>query len=75
MTEIDRLVKAAFSGPRTPRSKEYKAGVRAALEFRMNGAPVREPCPPGTAAYDAFFAGVNEGHDIWRLIQRGAYAA
>jgi hypothetical protein len=65
------LFDAAFSKPRDPRSPEYKDGVMAALKFRLKEAPtVMVPAyasgRQGTAREDAFFAGVGEGHAIWR---------
>ena len=63
---VDELMHAAFDKPRTPRSDEYKAGVRAVLEFRIEGKPIRIPYHVGGAKADAFFAGQDEGHGIWR---------
>jgi hypothetical protein len=63
---VDQLHTAAFDRPRDPRSAEYKAGVRAALEFRIEGAPIARPYPAGTAQDDAFDGGLAEGHAIWR---------
>ena len=62
---------AAFSRPRDPRSPEYKAGVLAALKFRCGETPTvilpgYASGRRGTAEEDAFFAGVGEGHLIWR---------
>jgi hypothetical protein len=53
----------AFSpdSPRSPRSPEYKAGVLALLRSKLEGGSVRDPFPEGTAASDAFGAGVAEG--------------
>ena len=66
---VDQLLAAAFAGPRDPRSPEYRAGVRAVLEFRIDGKPIRRPYVPGTAQDDAFDAGQVEGHVIWRRAQ------
>ncbi len=63
---VDHLFVAAFNRPRDPRSAEYKAGVRAALEFRIDGLPIRRPHVTGTAQDDAFDGGLAEGHAIWR---------
>ncbi len=66
-----QLFASAFNTPRDPRSPEYKAGVLAALKFRMGEAPTvilpdYASGHQGTAREDAFFAGVSEGHSVWR---------
>lgn len=61
--------------PRDPRSDEYRAGVRAALEFRIEGLSIRRPHAAGTAQDDAFDGGLAEGHAIWRKAQAAAGAA
>ncbi|SCX40559.1 hypothetical protein [Nitrosospira sp. Nsp1] len=67
MKTVDELMAEAFDQPRTPRSPEYKAGVRAALEYRINGKKITlTTYELGTAAADAYFAGTDEGHRIWR---------
>lgn len=57
----ERLFKQIFSVQRDPRSPAYKAGVLAALRYRLDetGKPT---CPylMGTAAADAWFAGTDE---------------
>jgi len=62
----DEIFKDAFDVPRNPRSPEYKRGVLAALKFRREGVKISDPFPEGTAASDAFHAGVDEGHTLWR---------
>lgn len=61
-----QLFAAAFAVARDPRSAEYRAGVQAALEFRVDGKRITRPYPPGSAADDAYDAGLVEGHWIWR---------
>lgn len=68
--KVDRLMDQAFFPGRSPRSREYRAGCRAGLEFRLCGAAIPAPYAAGTAAADAFFAGAAEGHSIWRTISR-----
>ncbi|GGX76817.1 hypothetical protein GJV26_17005 [Massilia dura] len=63
---VDHLYHAAFSKPRDPRSPEYKAGVRAALAYRIEGKRIPHLYEPGTAQDDAYHAGLAEGHGIWR---------
>lgn len=66
---VETLLRNAFDRPRTPRSIAYKRGAQWALDFRI--LDVRAPLPyqPGTAEADAFFAGRNEGNEIWRAHQ------
>lgn len=66
------LTAAAFDVPRDPRSPQYKAGVQTAL-MRHLGAPA-SPCkwPPGSCEHDAWNAGLDEGHTIWRALPRNA---
>jgi hypothetical protein len=64
--KAEELFEAAFSKPRDPRSDEYKAAVRAALRHHAHGEPIRCPYAVGTAQADAWFAGLDEGHAIWR---------
>lgn len=62
---IAKLMDQAFSGARDPRSPEYKEGVRCLLLQRFVSKPLACPYKAGTASYDAFFAGTNEGCGIW----------
>lgn len=68
---VDQLFNAAFDPTRMrdPRSPEYKAGVRAVLEYRINGTRIRCSYPAASARSDAYHAGVTEGHAIWRAHQ------
>lgn len=65
-TTVDNLMAKAFDTPRDPRSPEYQAGVRAALNFRLNQVRIPTPYPPASAASDAYYSGVSEGHRIGR---------
>jgi len=65
-TQVETLFRAAFDGPRDPRSTPYKAGVRAALAYRIDGTGFPHPYQPGTAEDDAYYAGIAEGHAIGR---------
>jgi len=70
MSKVDELMKIAFlQSRRTWRSHEYRDGARAVLEFRFAGATrVPElPDSPGSAAADAYLAGMEEG---WALLSR-----
>lgn len=63
---IEAILAAAFNKPRDPRSPEYKAGVKAALTFRLAGIHSVLPYTLGTARADAWFSGTDEGHHLWR---------
>lgn len=65
----DELFAAAFNQPRDPRSPAYKQGVRAALQFRIEGRRIPKLYDPATAEDDAYYAGQAEGHAIWRSAQ------
>lgn len=67
---VDDIVRHAFSVVRDPRSTEYQAGARAALAFHIEGAHIAQPFEAGSAACDAFNAGITEGHAIWRRVNR-----
>ncbi len=74
MKTVDELMQEAFERKpwRSPRSDEYKAGVQAVLEYRINGkgetlAPgrIRVVCPYHSLVQsDAFYAGCQEGHHL-----------
>jgi len=65
MSKAQELFDVAFNVPRTPRSHEYKTGALAALKFRLKEIKrLHCPFPSGTPHADAWFAGVNEGHDL-----------
>jgi hypothetical protein len=66
---VDELMKCAFDVPRDLRSAEYKQGVRDTLIFRIEGDQMVMPYKIGTAQCDAYFAGREEGHRIWRARQ------
>lgn len=68
MKTVGQLMADAFDRPRTLRSDAYKRGVRAVLEKRLNAAAFSIPYQPGTAEFDAFGAGNDEGNFIWRNI-------
>jgi hypothetical protein len=66
-TTADEFFEAAFHPYREPRSDAYKAGVLAALRYRLGEAEhVECPYRIGTAEADAFHAGAAEGHALAR---------
>jgi hypothetical protein len=74
-TVVDQLMTAAFGRPRNPRSKEYTDGSRALLERKVNSVPLKCPYRMGTVQADAWFAGTDEGHLIWRDFQSSTQAS
>lgn len=73
---VEKVFARAFDATRSPRSAEYKAGARAVLEYRIDGTALPpRPYAAGTAASDAYYAGVAEGHALWRAaIENGGDA-
>lgn len=68
LSKAEELFQEAFKGARDPRSTEYKHGVMAALIHHCAGIKISESrlYKVGTVEFDAFSAGVDEGHSIWR---------
>lgn len=66
MKTVMEIYDEAFDVPRDPRSHEYKQGVIAALSFRITGQKIPRPYALETAQADAFYAGIDEGHHLWR---------
>lgn len=66
LLHVERLMALAFFPGRAPRSVEYREGCRAALEYRILARRMRAPYPTGSCEADAWFAGAEEGHAIWR---------
>lgn len=53
----------------TPRSQEYREGMLDALNFRMRQRRIQARYKAGTAGFDAYFAGNERGHALWRRLQ------
>lgn len=72
MKTVAELLLEAFPPGRPNRSPEYKLGLEQALRSRLEG--VRTDCPyqHGSAALDAWAAGIEEGHLIYRVEQKRA---
>jgi len=62
----DQLFKEAFDHPRDARSAEYKAGVKAGIYSMFKLAKVECFYKAGTASFDAFVSGLDEGRNIAR---------
>jgi hypothetical protein len=67
LSVAEELFAKAFNAAREPRSLEYKRGVMAALIHGSAGIKPEKNCPykVGTAGFDAFEVGLEEGHRIW----------
>jgi hypothetical protein len=63
--EIADLIATAFPPTRPARSHAYRMGVEKALEVASSGAMLPELFEVGTVAYDAYYAGADEGRAIW----------
>ena len=63
---VDELMKAAFDRPRDPRSAAYKLGARSLLNSCATKTPLARVYAAGSVEFDAFHAGVSEGHAIWK---------
>jgi hypothetical protein len=74
MSTVDDLMHQAFGRPRDPRSDEYKAGCRDLLNYKIHGTPLTRPYPMGTAQADAYYAGTDEGHDVYKRHQERSAA-
>lgn len=62
---LDALMAAVFTTDRTLRSPEYVAGCRAGLACHLGLSRKPEsPHPVGTAAADAWWAGLSEAYDL-----------
>lgn len=66
MSLVEKLIGDAFHVARQPRSDAYKLGARELLKCRALGQPLICPHVAGTAYFDAFYAGCEEGKAIWQ---------
>lgn len=65
----EKLAEQALN-KRDPQSDEFKAGVRAALRYRIAAKRIPRPHKMGTVSADAFSAGIREGFRIFRCYKR-----
>lgn len=70
MKPVTQLLLEAFPPERPNRSPEYKLGMEQALRSRLEGVRIDCPYQYGSAALDAWAAGVEEGHLIFRVEQK-----
>jgi hypothetical protein len=61
---LQLYVQAFGDSTRTPRSTAYQKGVKAALQRIFEGVRADMPYTAGTADFDAYVAGGQEGHQI-----------
>ena len=67
MNTPEQIVDKALSvGDR--RSAEYRRGMLDVLRYRLEGAPILCPFSEGSAQFDAYFAGNDRGHCVWRAM-------
>lgn len=70
---LNRMMAWAFHESRDPRSAEYREGVRDLLLFKLVEKSLRNPFIPGTAHADAWWAGVEEGKQVFKFhVAKGA---
>lgn len=69
MKTATELMKENFTDntTRTPRSNEYKRGVLAALHLKCSGLKEVVAYEAGTAGFDAYMAGHEEGKLIYQM--------
>lgn len=51
------------------RSAVYRRGMLDVLFLRLNGTPLSSPHRPGTLEFDAWAAGIDRGHVLFRNLQ------
>lgn len=74
MVTAEKFVEAA-KGCGNKRSAEYWRGVLDVLRFRLEGLRIDCPYQEGTAPFDAYFAGNERGHVMWRQVQEDGVSA
>lgn len=68
MSTPERIVDTELSfGNR--RSAEYRRGMLDVLRYHLEGARIECPYREGSAPFDAYFAGNERGHILWRDLQ------
>ena len=65
--QVSELMQHAFFPGRPDRSTAYKAGVLAKLRLVLQRERLVCPYAPGSAEFDAFFAGADEGAGVAQL--------
>lgn len=70
MKTVLELMVDAFPPERPRRSPEYQLGTRQALRSRLEGVRTECPYAQGSVECDAWCAGIEEGHLIFRVEQK-----
>lgn len=66
MGTAEKFIEAARMDGGTKRSAEYWRGALDVIRYRLFGAPIQCPYSEGTVQFDAYFAGNDRGHVLWR---------
>jgi len=68
---VDEVMAKTFAPEtgREPRSNAYRAGVRAMLALHIDGIQPSIPYWVGSAEFDAYFAGREEGKAIVKTLE------
>ena len=66
------IQRAQATGDR--RSAVYWRGALDALRFRLQGGRIQCPYEAGSVEFDAYFAGNERGHHLWRVEQSREFA-
>lgn len=65
---VEEMVDAELASG-SPRSIEYRIGMLDVLRYRLEGIRIPKLYELGTAQSDAYFAGNERGHVLWRQRQ------
>lgn len=68
LDKTEKLFQRVLGQQKSNMSDAFKRGFMAALAYRATGIKVSLNCPYaiGTANFDEFLAGADEGHKSWR---------
>ena len=71
LDKTEKLFLMALGQQKSPKSDAFKQGLLAALAYRATGIKVSLNCPyaTGTANFEEFLAGADEGHKSWRALE------
>jgi hypothetical protein len=65
----EAIYQERFASGATPRSEAYRKGVMAILQWQAYMKPMVCPYPAGSAEFDAYWAGHDEGVRLWQKAQ------
>lgn len=71
LDKTEKLFQKALGQQKGHMSDAFKRGLMAALAYRATGIKVNLNCPYalGTANFEEFIAGADEGHKSWRALE------